>query len=178
MLNLRLSITTGWHRWYNGGDRKHPDTVCETEFSDSILFKLTTSAANFFVPMILMVVIYYKIFCEIKRRGKIDIGRNLSVSCADHRSSLSKSSLKRQQKLLHKSTYLRAGGCASCSSLNNKQITRISFNTKEQPIDREKSSPTDKQTDNSNRDKSSSEDLTLSAQSKLDISSGAARCCR
>lgn len=122
--------------------------------------------------MILMVVIYYKIFCEIKRRGKIDIGRNMSVSCADHRSSLSKSSLKKQQKLLQRSNYLRSGRCASCSSLNAKQITRISFNTNEPPIDRERSSQTDKQTDNnSNKDKSSSEDLSLSAQSKLHISS-------
>src|SRR6266487_6339491 len=47
----------GWHRWYSDGIRKHPDNVCETEFSDNVLFKLTTSAANFFIPMTLMVAL-------------------------------------------------------------------------------------------------------------------------
>ncbi|KAI2806869.1 Histamine H1 receptor [Blomia tropicalis] len=57
-----------WHLWYNDGIRKHPDNVCETEFSDSVMFKITTSIANFIIPMSLMVIIYYKIFREIKRR--------------------------------------------------------------------------------------------------------------
>jgi len=91
--------------------------------------------------MVLMVVIYYKIFCEIKRRGKIDIGRSLSVSCANHSRNLSKSSQRKQRKLFDRSNYLRAS-CASCSSWNTKQIAQTAGNTKEQMIetDRERDS--------------------------------------
>ena len=150
--------TKGWHQWHSDGIRKHPDNVCETEFNDSIVFKLTTSAANFFIPMILMVVIYYKIFCEIKRRGKIDIGRNLSVSCADHRSSLSKSSIRKQRKLLDRTNYVQSGGCSSCSSFSAKKMSRITFNSNEQQLEKSSS-------DMSGRDKASSEDLNASAVS-------------
>lgn len=67
--------------------RKHADHVCETEFSDSVAFKITTSIANFLVPMSLIVIIYYKIFCEIKRRGNFsEMNRHVNrVSCAHHR---------------------------------------------------------------------------------------------
>ncbi|KAH7636481.1 hypothetical protein HUG17_10451 [Dermatophagoides farinae] len=30
----------GWHLWYNDGVRKHPNNVCETEFSDSVAVDL------------------------------------------------------------------------------------------------------------------------------------------
>ncbi|XP_054165234.1 muscarinic acetylcholine receptor M1-like [Oppia nitens] len=136
----------GWHLVYSNGVRKHPDNVCETEFSDSILFKLTTSAVNFFIPMILMVVIYYKIFCEIKRRGKIDIGRSLSVSCADHSTTLSRSSLRKQRKLFQRNNYkttTKTKGCSSCSSFpatttTAKQIIKMNL------VDSEKCSQTDR----------------------------------
>lgn len=103
----------GWHHWYNDGVRKHGASECETEFSDNVVFKLTTSAANFFIPMILMVVLYYKIFREIKRRGKFDIGRSMSISCAIHAGSLSRSSKKRQKRLFRAS--FRPSTCSSTS---------------------------------------------------------------
>ncbi|RWS22073.1 hypothetical protein B4U80_11297 [Leptotrombidium deliense] len=69
-----------WHQWNNHGIRKQPNNVCETEFNDNVLFKLTTSSVNFFIPMTLMIVLYFKIYREIKRRGEIDIGRcSLSI---------------------------------------------------------------------------------------------------
>lgn len=87
MKTLKCLFFSGWHQWYNNGVRKHPNLVCETEFSDSVAFKITTSIANFIIPMSLMVILYYKIFREIKRRGNIsDIGRSINrVSCAQHR---------------------------------------------------------------------------------------------
>jgi hypothetical protein len=57
------------------GQRKHPENVCETEFSDDVLFKLTSSTLNFIIPLCAMVMLYVKIYVEIKRRGKFDIGR-------------------------------------------------------------------------------------------------------
>lgn len=105
----------GWHQWTNSGIRKHPNEVCETEFSDNVIFKLTTSAINFFIPMFLMVILYYKIFREIKRRGKINFAGSVSVSCAIHAKELSKSSWKKQKKLFDRANHLRSS-CASCSS--------------------------------------------------------------
>ncbi|XP_074597125.1 uncharacterized protein LOC141852132 isoform X2 [Brevipalpus obovatus] len=64
----------GWHHWYNEGYRKHDNQVCETEFSNDKLFKVTTSVLNFVIPMSLMVILYIKIYLEIKRRGKFDMG--------------------------------------------------------------------------------------------------------
>jgi hypothetical protein len=111
--------------------------------------------------MILMVVIYYKIFCEIKRRGKIDIGRSLSVSCANHTKNLSKSSQRKQRKLFDRSNYLR-GSCASCSSWSNKQKAQIVNAAKEQPIESDRdrdSSHTNTliEREKDNRERSSSE---------------------
>lgn len=41
---------------------------CETDFAHSILFKLVTSALNFYLPSSLIVVLYYRIFKTIKKR--------------------------------------------------------------------------------------------------------------
>ncbi|XP_013779925.1 histamine H1 receptor-like [Limulus polyphemus] len=65
----------GWHFWYNNGIRKQPSDVCETEFADNVFFKLTTSTANFYVPMLLMICLYVKIFSEIKKRSNFEIGQ-------------------------------------------------------------------------------------------------------
>ena len=82
-------MVSGWHVWYNDGIRKHPENVCETEFSNDVAFKTGTVIANFIIPMTLMVVIYYKIFVEIKRRGnfthEINRATITRVSCARHR---------------------------------------------------------------------------------------------
>ncbi|XP_076314951.1 histamine H1 receptor-like [Tachypleus tridentatus] len=65
----------GWHYWYNDGVRKQPKEICETEFADNVLFKLSTSTANFYVPMVLMICLYARIFHEIKKRSKFEIGQ-------------------------------------------------------------------------------------------------------
>ncbi|XP_076315495.1 histamine H1 receptor-like [Tachypleus tridentatus] len=65
----------GWHFWYNNGVRKQPSDVCETEFADNVFFKLTTSTANFYAPMVLMICLYIKIFSEIKKRSNFEIGQ-------------------------------------------------------------------------------------------------------
>lgn len=65
----------GWHYWNSGGIRKQPSNVCETEFSDNVLFKLTASTINFYVPMVLMMALYAKIFYEIKKRSRFEIGQ-------------------------------------------------------------------------------------------------------
>lgn len=49
---------------------------CDTKFSDNVLFKLTASALNFYIPMVLMIVLYFKIFMEVKKRSKFAIGEN------------------------------------------------------------------------------------------------------
>ncbi|XP_018496789.2 histamine H1 receptor [Galendromus occidentalis] len=49
---------------------------CDTKFSDNVLFKLTASTLNFYIPMVLMIVLYFKIFMEVKKRSKFAIGEN------------------------------------------------------------------------------------------------------
>uniref|UniRef100_A0AAN0N814 G protein-coupled receptor n=1 Tax=Polyphagotarsonemus latus TaxID=1204166 RepID=A0AAN0N814_9ACAR len=77
-----------WHIWNNPkGLRKHTETICETEFSDNMLFKLTSSSVNFLLPICLMMLLYAKIFLEIKSRGKLNIGRystSLKASSTSH----------------------------------------------------------------------------------------------
>ncbi|RWS02230.1 putative G-protein coupled receptor No18-like protein [Dinothrombium tinctorium] len=122
----------GWHRWYNGGIRKHPSNVCETEFSNNVLFKVTASSLNFFIPMSLMVVLYFKIYREIKRRGEIDIGRcsiSLSYSANGNRSG-NKLPPKKFKRELERNEPLRSSSSSWSGKLNivknNKDIAMIS----------------------------------------------------
>ncbi|XP_064485285.1 histamine H1 receptor-like [Ornithodoros turicata] len=65
----------GWHHWHSNGIRQQPNDVCETEFAANILFKLATSTANFYVPVLLMICLYVKIYYEIKKRSRFEIGQ-------------------------------------------------------------------------------------------------------
>ncbi|CAN7939608.1 unnamed protein product [Ixodes hexagonus] len=65
-----------WRRWQ--GDRAGPPLppgLCDTEFADDVLFKLTASAANFYLPMLVMIALYVKIFTEIRKRSRLEIGQ-------------------------------------------------------------------------------------------------------
>ncbi|KAK3874508.1 hypothetical protein Pcinc_020528 [Petrolisthes cinctipes] len=57
-----------WHHLALSGQRHHPPHVCETEFSDSAVFKAVTAALNFYLPTTLMVYLYCRIFCEVQSR--------------------------------------------------------------------------------------------------------------
>ncbi|KAM9533391.1 histamine H1 receptor [Guaruba guarouba] len=57
----------GWHVFANDGKRKVTKTKCETEFSEVTWFKVLTAIVNFYIPSILMLWFYYKIFRAVRK---------------------------------------------------------------------------------------------------------------
>ncbi|XP_076330682.1 histamine H1 receptor-like [Tachypleus tridentatus] len=98
----------GWHYWYNGGVRKQPGDVCETEFADNVLFKLSTSTANFYVPIILMICLYAKIFHEIKKRSKFEVGQCNTKGSQDDNKICAEENIKVSERRM-RSTQWRNG---------------------------------------------------------------------
>ncbi|XP_046405494.1 histamine H1 receptor-like [Ischnura elegans] len=64
----------GWHH-LGHGRRAYPPSVCETEFAGNVLFKVTAAIINFYFPSLLMVYLYGRIFFEIKKRSRFEIGQ-------------------------------------------------------------------------------------------------------
>ncbi|KAI8504262.1 Histamine H1 receptor [Branchiostoma belcheri] len=60
----------GWHRFASGGVRSVPANQCDTEFHSDWLFKVVTSLPNFYLPMVLMVFLYARIYDEVSKRHK------------------------------------------------------------------------------------------------------------
>lgn len=56
----------GWHVFANNGERKVKDK-CETEFSQVTWFKVLTGILNFYLPSIMMLWFYYKIFRAVRK---------------------------------------------------------------------------------------------------------------
>ncbi|CAH1264797.1 HRH1 [Branchiostoma lanceolatum] len=71
---LWIIPVVGWHAFAFGGARNVPDDVCDTEFNANCTFKVITSLFNFYIPMVLMSVIYAQIYNKVRKRHK-----NLSV---------------------------------------------------------------------------------------------------
>ncbi|XP_069500027.1 histamine H1 receptor [Ambystoma mexicanum] len=56
----------GWHVFANGGVREVPQHVCETEFHRVTWFKVLTAIVNFYIPSILMLWFYTKIYKAVR----------------------------------------------------------------------------------------------------------------
>ncbi|XP_015925366.2 histamine H1 receptor-like isoform X2 [Parasteatoda tepidariorum] len=70
---LWLVPIIGWHQFFADGVRKQPTDVCETEFADNVVFKLTTSTMNFYCPMVAMIVTYARIYMQIRKRARSEV---------------------------------------------------------------------------------------------------------
>ncbi|XP_017592855.1 PREDICTED: histamine H1 receptor [Corvus brachyrhynchos] len=57
----------GWHVFANNGQRKVKENKCETEFSEVTWFKVLTAIFNFYLPSLLMLWFYCKIFRTVRR---------------------------------------------------------------------------------------------------------------
>ncbi|NXH68151.1 HRH1 protein, partial [Hydrobates tethys] len=57
----------GWHVFTNNGERKSKEHKCETEFSEVAWFKVLTAIVNFYLPSIMMLWFYYKIFRAVQK---------------------------------------------------------------------------------------------------------------
>ncbi|NWS73294.1 HRH1 protein, partial [Crotophaga sulcirostris] len=57
----------GWHVFVNNGKRVVEENKCETEFSKVTWFKVLTAIVNFYLPSIMMLCFYYKIFRAVRK---------------------------------------------------------------------------------------------------------------
>ncbi|NXY58605.1 HRH1 protein, partial [Callaeas wilsoni] len=57
----------GWHVFANNGQRKVKENMCETEFSEVTWFKVLTAIFNFYLPSLLMLWFYCKIFRTVRK---------------------------------------------------------------------------------------------------------------
>ncbi|XP_072732505.1 histamine H1 receptor [Ciconia boyciana] len=57
----------GWHVFANNGQREVKENECETEFSKVPWFKVLTAIVNFYLPSIMMLWFYYKIFRAVRK---------------------------------------------------------------------------------------------------------------
>ncbi|NWT08940.1 HRH1 protein, partial [Vireo altiloquus] len=57
----------GWHVFANNGQRKVEENKCETEFSKVTWFKVLTAIFNFYLPSLLMLWFYCKIFRTVRK---------------------------------------------------------------------------------------------------------------
>ncbi|XP_070558408.1 histamine H1 receptor-like [Ptychodera flava] len=73
--SLWVIPVVGWHEFSHGGNRLVQPGHCDTEFHTNTVFKVVTAAFNFYIPMIVMVFLYGRIFHEIRKRSNLSIGR-------------------------------------------------------------------------------------------------------
>ncbi|NXI06562.1 HRH1 protein, partial [Irena cyanogastra] len=57
----------GWHAFANNGHRKMEENKCETEFFDVTWFKVLAAIFNFYLPSLLMLWFYCKIFRAVRK---------------------------------------------------------------------------------------------------------------
>uniref|UniRef100_A0A8B9QCB5 Histamine H1 receptor n=1 Tax=Apteryx owenii TaxID=8824 RepID=A0A8B9QCB5_APTOW len=57
----------GWHVFATNGERTMKENKCETEFSEVTWFKLLTAIINFYMPSIIMLWLYFKIFRTVRK---------------------------------------------------------------------------------------------------------------
>ncbi|XP_075431227.1 histamine H1 receptor [Ascaphus truei] len=58
----------GWHVFANGGIRSVPEHTCETEFYKVTWFKVLTAILNFYIPSLLMLWFYAKIYKAVREQ--------------------------------------------------------------------------------------------------------------
>ncbi|XP_074406231.1 histamine H1 receptor [Zonotrichia albicollis] len=57
----------GWHVFANNGRRKVQGNKCETEFFEVTWFKVLAAIFNFYLPSLLMLWFYCRIFCTVRK---------------------------------------------------------------------------------------------------------------
>ncbi|NXA12756.1 HRH1 protein, partial [Sapayoa aenigma] len=100
----------GWHAFANKGVRKVKKNKCETEFSAVTWFKVVTAIFNFYLPSILMLLFYYKIFRAVRkhcRHRELINGSNWSSSdkqSTHHSKTNDKKNICLQKQILEENT--------------------------------------------------------------------------
>ncbi|NXF06135.1 HRH1 protein, partial [Smithornis capensis] len=89
----------GWHVFANKGVRKVKENKCETEFSEVTWFKVVTAIFNFYLPSILMLWFYYKIFRAVRKHCQHRELTNGSYWSSSDKHSLPHSKMKDEQNI-------------------------------------------------------------------------------
>ncbi|XP_065561102.1 histamine H1 receptor-like isoform X2 [Artemia franciscana] len=73
--SIWLIPVTSWHLILQNGVRTKNPKTCDTEFSDHVSFKVSAAVINFYVPSVLMIYLYGRIFYEIRKRSRSELGQ-------------------------------------------------------------------------------------------------------
>ncbi|NXY33391.1 HRH1 protein, partial [Pomatorhinus ruficollis] len=84
----------GWHVFANQGQRKVAEDKCETEFSKVTWFKVLTAIFNFYLPSLLMLWFYCKIFRAVRKHCQ-----HRELSSRSYWSSAEKTAVQNQTKM-------------------------------------------------------------------------------
>ena len=74
--SLWLIPIIGWHYFEHGGTRTVPSNVCDTEYATNTVLKIITGILNYYLPLGVMFALYTKIFMEIRKRSKLELGQH------------------------------------------------------------------------------------------------------
>ncbi len=146
--SLWLIPIISWHYIEHGGVRTVPSTTCDTEYAGNTVFKIVTAILNFYLPLLIMYVLYGKIFHEIKKRSKFELGQRAGGAShngknhmgAGHTSSITDESEPKHcyesEHTADQSTYDRRGSSEYQASpeerrrfLNNPGVSRLTSDT-------------------------------------------------
>ena len=73
--SLWLIPIIGWHHFEHNGVRTVPEHVCDTEYAQNTVLKIITGILNFYLPLAIMYALYTKVFIEIRKRSKFELGQ-------------------------------------------------------------------------------------------------------
>ncbi|XP_012937282.1 muscarinic acetylcholine receptor M3, partial [Aplysia californica] len=83
---------SSWHHFAHGGERTVPEDVCDTEYAKNSLFKLIAAFFNFYLPLTIMYILYFRIFIAIRRRSEFELGqRNPGGTVLSYKSNVANS---------------------------------------------------------------------------------------
>ncbi|XP_052631931.1 histamine H1 receptor [Harpia harpyja] len=94
----------GWHVFANNGERKVKENKCETEFSEVNWFKVLTAIINFYLPSIIMLWLYYKIFRAVRKHCQHRELINGYRSFSEKNPTKDKQNICLQEKILDENT--------------------------------------------------------------------------
>ncbi|XP_074770132.1 histamine H1 receptor [Athene noctua] len=89
----------GWHVFANNGKREVKENKCETEFSQVTWFKVLTAIVNFYLPSVMMLWFYYKIFRAVRKHCQHRELINGSYRSFSEKSPINHSKMKEKQNI-------------------------------------------------------------------------------
>ncbi|KAI8771757.1 muscarinic acetylcholine receptor M3 [Biomphalaria glabrata] len=73
--SLWIIPISSWHYFAHDGVRTVENDKCDTEYAKNSAFKLVTAFFNFYLPLSVMYILYFRIFIAIRRRSEFELGQ-------------------------------------------------------------------------------------------------------